>query len=208
LDFYQNPGMLYLTGIREPDAALVMVKRGSRVSETLFVLPRDPAAETWTGERIGTDGATRRTGIPARDRRALLPLLDSLAGGGLPFHVVGDLSAAGDDAARTVDDQLIDRLKRSHAHLEISNGHSLVLPLRGKKSPAELALIRRAVDITVAAQKEAIQAVRADKNEYEIEALIEYVFRRNGAERPSFSTIVGSGPNATTLHYNADDRQI
>ena len=45
-------------------------------------------------------------------------------------------------------------------------------------------------------------------NEFEIQALIEYTFRRNGADRPSFSTIVGSGPNSTTLHYNADDRFI
>jgi Xaa-Pro aminopeptidase len=53
-----------------------------------------------------------------------------------------------------------------------------------------------------------LRAVRAEANEYEVEATIEAAFRRNGAERPSFATIVGSGPNATILHYNANDRLI
>jgi Xaa-Pro aminopeptidase len=51
-------------------------------------------------------------------------------------------------------------------------------------------------------------AIEPGMNEFEIQALIEYTFRRNGADRPSFSTIVGSGPNSTTLHYNLDDRFI
>jgi Xaa-Pro aminopeptidase len=62
------------------------------------------------------------------------------------------------------------------------------------------------VSITADAQREAMRAIEPGMNEFEIQGLIEYTFRRNGADRPSFSTIVGSGPNSTTLHYNADDR--
>jgi Xaa-Pro aminopeptidase len=64
------------------------------------------------------------------------------------------------------------------------------------------------VNISVAAQREAMRYIEPGMNEFEVQALIEYTFRRNGADRPSFSTIVGSGPNSTTLHYNADDRFI
>ena len=78
----------------------------------------------------------------------------------------------------------------------------------GTKSAAELALIRKAAEITVAAQREAMRAIEPGMNEFEVQALIEYTFRRRGADRPSFSTIVGSGPNSTTLHYNRDDRLI
>ena len=90
--------------------------------------------------------------------------------------------------------------------LEIRSANGVLRQLRGKKSSAELALIRRAVEITVMAEHESIQAIHPGMNEFEIQALIEYVFRRNGAERPSFSTIVGSGGNSTTLHYNVDDK--
>ena len=212
MEFNQNPEMEYLTGIREPDAALVLVKRGDRVTQTLFVLPRDPAAETWTGTRLGTEGAGKLTGIPARERSALNALLDTLAAARIPFRVLGTLTGTFESRnARqplSADDQFVASLKQKFPELQVSVGNSALQELRGKKSPAELALIRRAVEITVEAQKEAIAAVRPDRNEYEIEGLIEYVFRRNGSERPSFSTIVGSGPNATTLHYNANSRQI
>lgn len=209
LEFNQNPGMQYLTGIKEPDAALVMVKEAGKASATVFVLPRDPAAETWTGKRMGRDGATRLTGLPARERESLAHVLDSLGAGTLPLYVIGEISDThDDDAPLTPDEQFVAALKRRYPQLRVSAGNDLLAQLRGKKTAAELALIKRAVDITVSAQKEAIPAVRPEAYEYEIEALIEYVFRRNGSERPSFSTIVGSGPNATTLHYNVDDRQI
>jgi Xaa-Pro aminopeptidase len=209
LEFNQNPAMLYLTGIKEPDAALVLVKEAGKTSATVFVLPRDPAAETWTGKRMGRDGAARLTGLPARERESLAHVLDSLGAGKLPLYVIGEISDSHeDDDPLTPDEQFVAALKRRHPQLRISAANDLLAQLRGKKTAAELALIRRAVDITVSAQKEAIPAVRPEAYEYEIEALIEYVFRRNGSERPSFSTIVGSGPNATTLHYNVDDRQI
>jgi len=201
--------MLYLTGVREPDVALVMVKQDGRASQTLFVLPRDPAAETWTGTRLGTSGATQQTGIPARARDEFPKVVDSLAAGSSPFFVVGELSDQQDDGgALSPDDQFVAKLKRDHPQLRVQAATMTVLQLRGKKTPAELALIRRAVEITVEAQRAAMQAVQAAKNEYEIEALIEYTFRRNGAERPSFATIVGSGPNSTTLHYGADNRPM
>ena len=208
VEFFQNPGMQYLTGIQEPDAALVMVKTAGRTTSTMFVLPRDPAAETWTGKRLGRDGASRTTGLPARDRAQLTSVLDSLARGPLPFFVIAETSGGSDGGGLTPDEQYVASVSQRHPQLRVSSANGVLDQLRGKKSASELALIKRAAEITVAAEKEAMAAVRADKNEYEIEALIEYVFRRNGSERPSFSTIVASGPNSTTLHYNVDDRQI
>jgi len=88
----------------------------------------------------------------------------------------------------------------------VKSANSAVLQLRRVKTDAELDLIRKAVAITVDAEREAMRWIEPGQNEFETQALIEYTFRRNGADRPSFSTIVGSGPNSTTLHYNADDR--
>jgi Xaa-Pro aminopeptidase len=99
-------------------------------------------------------------------------------------------------------------LKSAHPNLKVVPFTSNVEAARGTKSAAELAYIKQAVDITVMAQREAMAAIEPGMNEFEIQSLIEYTFRRNGADRPSFSTIVGSGPNSTTLHYNLDDRFI
>jgi Xaa-Pro aminopeptidase len=216
LSFYQSPSFYYLTGFREPDAALLMIKKGGQiVSSLMFVRPRQPSREVWTGTRLGTEGIETATGIRGRNANDLWPVLDSLAKTGLPFQFIGDLGPhdADDDESptrmtRTPDEQLVERLQRKHPTVKVTIANDEVERLRGTKSAGELGLIRQAVDITVLAQKEAMAAVKEVRNEFELQALIEYTFRRNGADRPSFSSIVGSGPNSTTLHYNVDDRFI
>ena len=211
LSFFQNEPFTYLTGYNEPNALLVMVKRGGQTSAMLFVEPRDPAAEVWTGKRFGPEGASKATGIEARPVEQLRPVLDSLLASASQLYVVGDVRAGGpgpSSSARplSVDDQFVRGLLASRPNVKLASANQHVAVLRGTKSPAELDLIRKAVTITVDAQREAMRAIEPDMNEFEIQSLIEYTFRRNGADRPSFSTIVGSGPNSTTLHYNADDR--
>lgn len=214
LSFYQAPAFSYLTGFREPDAALLMIRRnGTVAAATMFVRPRQPSSEVWTGPRVGVEGIQGLTGIRGRSTAELPHVLDSLAAARLPFWVVGDFapgeSASGSRvAARSDDEQLVDRLRTRHPDLKVVPVNDTLARMRGTKSASELTMIRNAVDITVRAQREAIPAIRPGLNEFEIQALIEYTFRRNGADRPAFATIVGSGPNSTTLHYNANDRFI
>jgi len=216
ITFVQSPSFYYLTGFKEPDAALIIVKQGGQVvSSTMFVQPRLPSREVWTGSRLGVEGIAKRSGMKGRDVADLPKVLDSLAKAGVAFSVVGEFAAAaggaegsGTPAVRSPDEQLIDRLRTTHSGLKVTPVNQVVERARGKKSAAEQRYIRQAVDITVLAQREAMAAIEPGMNEFEIQALIEYTFRRNGADRPSFSTIVGSGPNSTTLHYNANDRFI
>lgn len=203
LSFYPAPSFYYLTGVTEPDAVLVVVKHKGAASTMLFVQPRDPAREVWTGTRLGAEGMTRTTGIPSRTLSALDATLDSLLGTAGTLQVVGDLSG---DGYATRDKQFVDALHRDHPNIRVIESNELVANLRMRHSAAELALERKAIDITVRAEQDAISAIHPGVNEFEIQALIEYTFRRNGADRPSFSSIVGSGPNSTALHYNANDR--
>ena len=80
--------------------------------------------------------------------------------------------------------------------------------LRMVKTDEEMALLQRAIDITTAAHQEAARSLEPGMHEYEIEALVEYVFKRNGAEYPGFPSIVGSGENATILHYTTSRREM
>jgi Xaa-Pro aminopeptidase len=209
IEFYQDPSMQYLSGVLEPGAGLVLVKSKSGAEFTLFVQPRDPAAETWTGKRMGVDGARAATGVVARPFSAFRPFVDSLARGGQPLFVVGAFSDPdGSALSMSPDDQFVSALRKTHPQAQIAPATQLVQELRGKKTADEMALVRRAVEITVQAQREAMLTVRPDAWEYEVEAAIEGTFRRNGAERPSFATIVGSGPNSTVLHYGVNDRQM
>src|SRR5215218_2795300 len=153
LTFFQNESFTYLTGYNEPNAALVMVKRGGQTSATLFVERRDPAAEVWTGKRFGPEGATKATGIEARPVEQLRPVLDSLLGTATQLYVVGDVRSVGpggqEPRVLSADDQFVRSLLASHAGVKLAPANQQVAVLRGTKSPAELDLIRKAVTITV-----------------------------------------------------------
>jgi len=204
MSFYQSPGFLYLTGYREPGAALLMRKRGSSVEWTLFVLSKNPAQEVWSGRRYGPDSAGTATGLAAAPVSRFRPALDSLLRDGSRLHVLADLSEGGDTLNH--DDRFVDEIRRAHPDVRIAGVNEIVTQLRGRKSVAEMELIRRAAAISMEAHAEAARALEPGMNEFEIQALIEYTFRRNGADRPAYASIVGSGPNSTILHYNRDDR--
>lgn len=204
LIFNQNSTFYYLTGLKEPSATLVLRKTDAGAITTFFVEPRDPAREVWTGTRLGPAGAMQVMGFAARGVSELRPYLDSLLRIDSTLYVVGNIGAS--QSVLSPDDQFIRSLRDQHPNLNIVNANAKVSEIRRVKSAAELDLIRKAVDITVIAQREAMRLVAPGMNEFEIQALIDYTFRRNGADRASFSTIVGSGPNSTTLHYNVDDR--
>lgn len=207
LPYAQNPAFRFLTGVTEPGAALVVEKADGEVRERLFVLPRNPAREVWEGPRLGAEGAEERTGIPAESVGRLMPVLDSLLERHRTLYALSPLAedaAAGDVLRR--DEQLIARLVARHPGTRVVPLDAELKRLRAGKSPAELDLLRRSIYITVLAQRAAMRSIEPGMNEFEVQALIEYFFRRYGAERPAFASIVGSGPNATTLHYRAADR--
>jgi len=102
--------------------------------------------------------------------------------------------------------QVIARLRNMHPRLEVESIQRALNLQRGVKSVAELDRIRRAVIISALAHREAMRSTEPGMNEFEVRALLEYMFRRNGADGPSYGSIVGSAANSTTLHYQASDR--
>ena len=202
--FAQSSNFRYLTGVTEPGAALVIDKRRGAPREILFVLPRDPSREVWDGARLGAERARERTGIDARNATAMDAVLDSLLAGGTTLYTVSPPQPEG--RFQRPAEQLAAALVRKHPGTRVESVARQMLELRAPKSPAELDHLRRSIYITLLAQREAMRAVEPGMNEFEIQAIIEGTFRRNGADRPSFGTIVGSGPNSTTLHYREADR--
>ncbi len=206
----QLPAFRYLTGFLEPDAALVIVAREGRAGATLFTQPRDPRRALYDGFPPDSAAIARETGIPGRSFAGLQPLLDSLAVAGLPFHELRDFE--------TADYASVDSLTRGgsfardfaarHPGLEWRNAHPVLDSLRTRKSPTELAMLRRAIAITVEGQREAMRAIRPGTWEYEVDALLLDAFRRTGGDGVAFVSIIGSGPNSTQYHYNANNRQM
>lgn len=203
IPFHQNSLFRYLTGFTEPDAALVMVVEGGTRTEYLFVNPRDPARETWEGLRMGPSRSLEETGIPGRSVAELPAVVDSLLGHHDALRVVGPFqpgAAVSNDVT-----QRIRQLVEGH-EVSVQSINARVNALRAVKSETELELLRRTVAITVEAHRELARRLAPDRAEFEMQAVVEKTFRRYGSERPAFASIVGSGPNATILHYNANNR--
>lgn len=206
LSFYQTNGFLYLTGYREPDAALILQKNGNDATWTLFVQTKVPAQEVWSGRRYGPDSAARATGLATKPISEFEPAVDSALRVSPKLSYHADIAEGGDTLNN--DNRFLNELRSKHSHLEVTSANSLVTAMRSKKSAAEMDLIQRAAAISMEAHAEAARALEPGMNEFEIQALLEYTFRRYGADRPAYASIVGSGPNSTVLHYNRDDRYM
>lgn len=204
--FYQVPGFHYLTGYDYADATLVMVVRGGHGQATLFVTRSTPRRSLYYGIEPDSLGLATNLGLLSRSSEGLLGVLDSLAGAGLPLYTLRDVEDA--DFARldslTRGGQTMRALAQRHGGLVVQDADSLVDRLRATKSPAEQALLRRAAEISVAGHKAAMQLIAPGLHEYDLQAVLEYTFRRQGAERPAYGSIVGTGVNGTQLHYMKD----
>ena len=200
----------YLTGFLEPNAAFLLIKRGGSVQKVLFTATRDPRRMLYDG--FPPDSATvgRQTGLTVRSLPALAPMVDSLVKLGLPLYDLRDFASsdAGDTDSLTRGSRFLAELAVRDSGVQVRDAHAIVDQLRARKSPAELALLRRAIDITTASLKEAMHSAKPGMYEYELEAMIEGGFRRAGADGTSFGSIVGSGPNSTQYHYEKNDRKM
>ena len=206
IPFNQHPQFRYLTGFDEPGAALVIVKAGEERREMLFVRPRDPAAEVWNGTRLGVDGVRSSLGMEGRNAAVLRTVLDSLLAQSRTLHVLGDVAARMTE--RSAHDQFVDAVALAHPGVTVDHRAATraMALLRGKKSSAELDRIRIASEISARGHVAAMRLVQPGVAEFELQAAAEGVWRREGADGPSYGSIVGSGPNSTTLHYNRNDR--
>ncbi|MBC7930831.1 MAG: Xaa-Pro aminopeptidase [Rubrivivax sp.] len=208
--FRQDSDFYYVTGFNEPDA-IAVVAPSKDEQFTLFVRPRDPEKEVWTGRRAGVEGAKATFGasaaFPVEEFQA--KLAEMLDGARNLYYRLGGGNA-------DLDQQVV----RQIAHMRVMGRRGVRPPqaivdpgailneMRLFKSEEEIALMQRSADIAAEAHREAMKAARPGMMEYEIEALIEYIFRRNGASAPAYNSIVGGGANATILHYINNDAEL
>jgi Xaa-Pro aminopeptidase len=208
----QLPAFRYLTGFLEPNAAFVMVRRGGASNGILFTASRDPRRVLYEGFPPDSATVARETGLSVRSLPALGPTVDSLVRLGLPIYQLRDFGssdvAQSDSLTRGARFAADLATRYRGMELEIADAHPIVDSLRARKSPAEVALLRRAINITTASLTRAMRAAKPGMMEYELQAMVEAGFRRVGADGPSFGSIIGSGPNSTQYHYERNDRKM
>ena len=208
--YRQDSDFYYLTGFNEAEAVAVFAPHHEEHRFILFVQPKDPEKETWTGYRCGVEGAKERYGadqaypINELDEHLLKYLMNAER---IYYHLGRD---------RNFNDKILSYWQRLVAGYQkkgtiptaIEDTKPLTHPMRLVKSDAEIALMRRATAISAEAHNRAREFARPGVYEYQVAAEIEHTFRLEGAMGVAYPSIVASGANACVLHYIENERQM
>ncbi len=208
--FRQDSDFYYLTGFNEPNAVAVFAPHHEEHQFVLFVQPKDPEKEVWTGYRMGVEGAKERYGAdeayPISELEEKLPQY-LIKASCIYYHVGRDRRF--NETVLTHWQRLMRTYpKRGTGPVAIQDSGTILHPLRLVKSPAELQLMRKAAEISVKAHIHAQEFAQPGRYEYEIQAEMEHLFRLQGGNGFAYPSIVASGANSCILHYIENDRQL
>jgi Xaa-Pro aminopeptidase len=210
--YRQNSDFFYLTGFLEPGAVAVLTPHDAEHRFTLFVRPRDPERETWTGVRAGVEGAVERFGAdaayPVEELDQRLKELVQPANA-LWYSVLGD----GGEMDRRMLGLLAGfrgtRPRSGKGPWDVRDPAQLLDRMRLIKEPGEIALMREAAELSARGHLAAMRAGRPGVGEWEVQALVDSIFRAHAPDSgTAFPPIVGSAENATILHYVTNSRRI
>jgi len=202
----------YLTGFKEQDACLVLLPgadaKGDR--SILFLRERDPLMETWNGRRLGIERAPEVLGIDeARDINEIWDALPKILS---DWERIVYRTGIDNDTDRKLLDVVSGLRQKARGGveppIELLDTAPFSHELRLFKSPAELDEMRRAAEITAEAHIECMRQTQPGWNECEVDALIDYIFRRRGSTGAAYNNIVAGGANACILHYVENDRPL
>ncbi len=199
--FRQDSNFWYLTGFNEPEAVLLLIKRDSLCKSVLFLRTKDPLMETWNGRRLGIDAAPSTLNVDAafdiEDFQAKFMELTA----GIPTLYRRKNAPVG-AKKRTV---FCEKAPQFTQILELA---PLIDEMRLFKSPAEIALMQQAGQISALGHIHAMECTRPNRMEYEIEQALRNEFTRHGARYEAYSSIVAGGDNACILHYTENDAPL
>ena len=220
--YHQDPNFYYLTGHREPHAALLIFKEkqrlnGKRTDEMIFVRGHDALKELYNGARLGTEGARSELGFSVAyegetfadfpidfskfDQVLFYDFQDDVRNtkekGDLYDLIAAFKQKAGypENSSQTLE------LEPQQNNLDTKTLDSLMQELRGIKTAEELDLLRKAVKISALGQKEVMKAIHPGMSELEVQGMHEYIYKKYKAEYEGYPSIVGAGHNGCVLHY-------
>jgi Xaa-Pro aminopeptidase len=227
-EYRQDSDFLYLTGVDQEESILVMMPGNETRREILFIRSADPRREHWNGHSLTPAEATAQSGIetvmtidqfepfvaamlsrramgaqPGEYERFFKALDEGRAKVALRLEPQRDLSSPAGPVG-----QFASKLRERFGGFTVQDAGPIVVDLRQIKTNFERDVMRKSVLISSDAHKAGMRAAAPGKFEYEVEAAIEEVYLRNGAMSWGYPSIVGSGPNATILHYNRSSRRM
>ncbi len=192
--FRQESNFYYLTGWTEPGARLLI----THTDEILFLPHHNEVVERFTGRRMSAEDAD------AKEKTGFATVLPIEKFETELFKAL----ASGPEFFALLKTQESEQLKPLVAFREISDAAPKIGALRRIKSEAEIAELQHAADVSMAAQRAAWKRMVPGAYEYQAQAAFTDVMLNRGCEEYAYPPIIGSGPNGTVLHYEANRRRM
>lgn len=212
--FRQNDNFMYLTGVEIPTSILVLVPKGYQgAKEWLFLPAPNKFFDQWTGPRPSiSDETAQAFGVEkvanlSDFQKIIAEILttESFQKSGEKLYTVVPPSPY---TKLIREEKFTEQAKKIAASITLNPIASIMADMRMVKSEPEINMLQKAIDITSLAHSDVLKTVKAGIHEYELEAVILKQFYGNGAQRAAFPCIVGSGKNATILHYEKNRKKI
>lgn len=208
--YRQNSDFYYLTGFNEPQAVMVLVPKGNEGEYLLFNRANDPVAEAWEGPRVGQKQARKKLlvdqAFPITTLEETLPAL--LAGRKAIYYPIGMNPWFDKIMMRAVKQLRAKSRGGVQTPATFVDVTSLIHDMRVIKSPAEIAMLQKAIDISVQGHQCAMQVCHPGMNEGELDAVLSYEFKTAGAQHMAYPAIVGAGKNTCVLHYIDNNKKV
>ncbi len=209
-NYRQDSDFYYLTGFNQSRAVAVLAPHHQEHRFILFVQPKDPLQETWSGRRWGVEGAKEifaaDEAYPITELEAKLP--QYLENADQIYYHFGRDRQFNEFVCKEWQNFMRIYPKRGIGPIAIADPGPILHAMRQVKTPLELELMRQAGAISIQAHNYAREIAKPQRYEYEIQAEMEYIFRRHGALGPAYPSIVASGANSCILHYIENNRQL
>jgi Xaa-Pro aminopeptidase len=228
-EYRQDSNLYYLTGLMQDETILVLMPGNQAQREVLFIKERNPALEHWRGRSLSAEEAKARTGVETvlttsqfepfvaamLSRRGFGPIddqqasrfFDALSAGRAKVDVLLDANRGLNDPL-TPPLEFARAIRDRYVGFAVADATPILTEQRLIKTAYERKVLVRSLEISSEAQMAGMRTARPGVYEYEVKAAIEAVHRGRGAVSWSYPSIVGSGPNATILHYPQGDRQL
>lgn len=211
-EYRQDSNLLYLTGIDQEESILVLMPGNAARREVLFVREADERREHWNGHSLTPAEASAQSGITSVMTINQFEgfVASALSNQDRPIATLSLLL----EPQRSLSDppgpvrQFAARMRERFFGFQVKDATPVLNELRQIKTAYEQDVMRKSALISSEAHKAGMRAAAAGKFEYEVEAAIEEVYLRNGAMSWGYPSIVGSGPNATILHYSKSSRKM
>ncbi len=217
--YSQDPNFYYLTGLVEPHSMLILFKEKQvlgkdTTTEIIFVQDRDLRREAWNGKRLGIEGVKTKLGIKtvflntefadynkidfSKFRKVYTlkfydDVRDDKEDRGDLYSLIRHFRIKTDSKRKNLDDYQLGQY---------------LSQLREVKTTEELILMRKAINMSCEAHQELMRSLQPGMKEYQAQAIVEYVFKKNGSEYPGYPSIVGGGENSCILHYNTNRKKL